>query len=78
MSASFSKSHALTVPGPCAFSRRIFGRLTRSTKATFRRFIMMSSMSSVTPGRCESSWSTCSIFTHVGAAPWMADRRARR
>ena len=36
MSASFSKSLALTVPGPCAFSRKIFGRLTSSAKATFR------------------------------------------
>ena len=61
-SASLSKSTAETVPGPCAFSRRIFGRLTCSTKTTFRRFIIMSSVSSVTPGRCENSWSTCSIF----------------
>jgi len=39
---------------------------------------MMSSVSSMTPGRCENSWRTFSIFTQVGAAPWIADRRARR
>src|SRR5438132_796519 len=77
MSASFSKSLALTTPVPCARSRRIFGRLTRCAKTTFRRFSMMSSGSSVTPGTCESSWSTFSLFTHLGAAPWMAATRAR-
>ena len=39
---------------------------------------MMSSVSSTTPGRWENSWRTFSILTHVGAAPWIADRSARR
>ena len=29
---------------------------------------MMSRVSSITPGRCENSWSTLSILIHVGAA----------
>ena len=39
---------------------------------------MMSSVSSVIPGMWENSWSTFSILTHVGAAPWMADSSTRR
>ena len=50
-SASGSKSPALTAPTPCALSRRIFGRFRWSENTTFRRFSMMSRVSSVTPWR---------------------------
>ncbi|OGK84603.1 MAG: hypothetical protein A2X53_04990 [Candidatus Rokubacteria bacterium GWA2_70_23] len=50
-SASGSKCPAVTVRGPWALSRRIFGRFTCRAKTTFRRFRMMSRMSSFTPWR---------------------------
>ncbi|OGK78846.1 MAG: hypothetical protein A2X52_07120 [Candidatus Rokubacteria bacterium GWC2_70_16] len=50
-SASGSKFPAVTVRGPCALSRRIFGRFTCRAKITFRRFMMMSRTSSFTPWR---------------------------
>jgi len=34
-------------------------------------------VSSVTPGRCENSWSTCSIFTHVDPASRSPSTRKR-
>jgi hypothetical protein len=77
-SASGSKSPAFTWPPPWAFIRRILGRFTCSVNTTLRRFMMMSSVSSVIPGMWENSWRTFSILTHVGAAPWMADRSTRR